>query len=213
MAELVFHTAANRKLRHNIDNAVLYVGTGWKGVAWDGMTKVSTNPDGGDLNKVWADGIAYASLRGAVSYAASISCVNFPLEFDACIGNVQIGTTGVYAHEQNGEVFRLAYRERLTNAEKGDYGYRYHVVYNCMCDPSDSDAETDDDSIDAQEFQFDIKGTPITCTVGGKTINASEYTFDVNDADLKTNKIVQTLYGTTSADAACPDPDTLFKIS
>lgn len=212
MAVLVFDQAAERKYENGVDHAVLYTGEGWKGVAWNGMTSIDTAPDGGETEALWADNIKYAVMRGAVSYAATINCYTFPEEFNACLGNkkVTVGDKEVYIHEQMGEFFRLCYRTALNNAEKGLYGYRYHVVYGLACDPSDMTYETIDDSPDAVEFGFDVEGSPAQLTSGGTVYSACEFTFDVELADIATDPRLKKLYGGASTEASCPDPDELF---
>lgn len=212
MGKLDFDQATERKYENGVDHAVLYTGTDWKGVAWNGMTSIDTAPDGGETEALWADNIKYAVMRGAVSYAATINCFTYPEEFNACLGNkkVTVGGKDVYVHEQMGENFRMAYRTTRNNAEKGLIGYRYHVVYGLVCDPSDMTYETIDDSPDAVEFAFDVEGSPAQLKNGEKVYSACEFTFDVDEADIATDPRIQILYGTAEADAKCPDPDTLF---
>lgn len=223
MAKLIFDAPEERKYENGVDHAVLYTydasGKKWLGVAWNGMTSIDVSPDGGESQALWADNMKYANMRGAVSYASTINCYTFPEEFNACLGNVEIiAGSGVYAHEQEGSMFRMAYRTALNDAQRGRYGYRYHVVYNLTCDPSDFTYDTIDDSPDAAEFGFDTEGTPVTHTKSGKS--CCEWTFDVPDAAYvteqnreavaKLNAIIDILYGTEQADAECPDVDTLF---
>lgn len=212
MAKLDFDQATDRKYENGVDHAVLYTGADWTGVAWNGMTSIDTAPDGGDTEALWADNIKYAVMRGAVSYAATINCYNYPEEFNPCLGNkkIEVGGKTVYIHEQMGENFRLAYRTTLNNAEKGLTGYRYHVVYGLACDPSDITYETIDDSPDAVEFGFDVEGSPAQLTVDGNVYSACEFTFDVALADIITDPRIKILYGSNDTDAKCPDPNTLF---
>ena len=215
MAKLIFDTPQDRQYENGVDHVVLYTlsQSKWKGVAWNGVTSIDCSPEGGETQALWADNIKYANMRGAVSYAGTINCYHFPREFDACLGNVEIVEgSGVYAHEQEGDPFRLVYRTALNDAERGRYGYRYHVIYGLTCDPADFTYDTIDDSPDAAEFGFDVTGTPITHTASKKT--ACEFTFDVDESqsNAKLTAILDTLYGADSPqkDAECPDPDTLF---
>ena len=215
MAKLIFDQAPERKYENGVDHAVLYTlgaNDKWSGVVWNGMTSIDTAPDGGETEPLWADNIKYAVMRGAVSYAATINCYNYPEAFNACLGNkkVTIGGKDVYIHEQMGENFRLVYRTALNNAEKGLYGYRYHVVYGLACNPSDMTYETIDDSPDAVEFGFDVEGSPAQLTVGADVYSACEFTFDVELKNIATDTRIAKLYGSADADAECPDPDDLF---
>lgn len=157
-------------------------------------------------------------MRGAVSYAGTINCYQFPEEFNRCLGNKskKVGDVDIYAHEQEGEPFRMAYRTALNDETNGRVGYRYHVVYGLVADPSDMTYETINDSPEAVEFSFDVEGTPISFG----DITACEYTFDVyekasgthekNDTNTTIKKILDTLFGSAEAEAMCPDPNELF---
>ena len=213
MAKLIFDTPKDRQYENGVDHVVLYTlnASKWTGVAWNGVTSIDCSPEGGETQALWADNIKYANMRGAVSYAGTLNCYHFPKEFDACLGNVEIvKDSGVYAHEQEGDPFRLVYRTALNDAERGRYGYRYHIVYGLTCDPADFTYDTTDDSPDAAEFAFDMSGTPITHTASGKT--ACEFTFDYDETktNTKLDALLDTLYGSSSKEAECPDPDTLF---
>ena len=213
MAKLVFDAPKDRQYENGVDHVVLYTlnASKWTGVAWNGVTSIDCSPEGGETQALWADNIKYANMRGAVSYAGTLNCYHFPKEFDACLGNVEIvKDSGVYAHEQEGDPFRLVYRTALNDAERGRYGYRYHIVYGLTCDPADFTYDTTDDSPDAAEFAFDMSGTPITHTASGKT--ACEFTFDYDETktNTKLDALLDTLYGSSSKEAECPDPDTLF---
>lgn len=213
MAKLVFDAPKDRQYENGVDHVVLYTlnASKWTGVAWNGVTSIDCSPEGGETQALWADNIKYANMRGAVSYAGTLNCYHFPKEFDACLGNVEIvKDSGVYAHEQEGDPFRLVYRTALNDAERGRYGYRYHIVYGLTCDPADFTYDTTDDSPDAAEFGFDLSGTPITHTASGKT--ACEFTFDYDETktNTKLDALLDTLYGSSSKEAECPDPDVLF---
>lgn len=230
MAKLTFDALTDRNVVAGIDHAVLFKKSGsgssatWPGTAWNGFTSFEKSNDGGDATTLWADNIAYLKLRGRESFAGTINCYTFPPAFYPCIGatavSVGTGTTSdVYAHEQDHEVFRLCYREALYNGN-GQYGWRYHVLYNLTAGPSDETAETLDDSIDPQEFSFDVEGTPVTWT--DQSMTACEWTFDLDalDEDDATGPVkawIETLYGndaTSSAKtSACPDPEDLFTAS
>lgn len=226
MAKLTFDELADRKVVAGVDHAVLYKKTvsgdtiTWGGVAWNGFTSFEKSNDGGDATTLWADNIAYLKLRGRESFAGTINCYTFPKEFYPCIGAtaITVGDSGpsVYAHEQEHEVFRLCYREVLYDGN-GQYGWRYHVLYNLTAGPSDETAETLDDSIDPQEFSFDVEGTPVAWSA--KSMTACEWTFDLEslNEDTATGTVkgwIDTLYGnnasTSAKTSSCPDPAALF---
>lgn len=231
MSKLKFDQDGEKNLVSGVDHVVLYKKettsstTTWKGYKWNGITSWEKSPDGGDSNKIRADNIVYAVLRGRESYAGTVNCYSFPKEFYPCIGAiaVTVGNATVYAHEQDHEYFRACYREVLMN-ESGKYGYRYHVLYNLSAGPSDETAETMDDSIDPEEFGFELEGSAFTDTVGGKTLSLCEWTFDItgeegdSGLDPTYQGWIDTLYGTdgsgstTGTDPQCPNPSALFVV-
>ena len=57
---LQWDQTGEREYEVGVNHAVLYVMSGSSygdGVAWNGLTGVDENPDGGDINDIWADNI------------------------------------------------------------------------------------------------------------------------------------------------------------
>lgn len=242
MAALSWHNTGDNKFVTGVDCGAVYTleahvpsgGSGtttytWDGKAWNGLTSWEKSPEGGEATTLWADNIKYAIARGATSYAGTVSAYTYPENFKKCLGIVADTANGFAISEQEHVPFRAMYRERLYN-QNGLYGYRYHVIYGLTCDPNDETAETLEENVDGQEFQFDVQGVPVAATVNGTTKYSCEFTFeteakdpayssssltapekDANGDTLTTavqNAIV-TLFG-LDADPTCPDPNELF---
>lgn len=222
MPKLVFDKSTERGYENGVDNGIVYIGSGWTGYAWNGLTSVDVAPDGGETEALWADNMKYAVMRGSISYAATINAYSYPEEFNECLGNIKV-LDGVYIHEQTGTNFRMHYRTTINNAENGLIGWRHHVVYGLSCDPSDMTFESINDSPEAVEFSFEVEGSPIALTLKDGTVyNACEFSFDeYKDSTrytgewtkAKVDAILDKLYGSANGEASCPDPDTLFAVS
>ena len=63
---LKWDQSGEREYEAGVSRGVLYPmanGAYQSGVAWSGLTGVDENPDGGDINDIWADNIKYASFQ------------------------------------------------------------------------------------------------------------------------------------------------------
>ena len=92
-ARLTWDAAENRKYEYGVSQGVLFVmeddGTYGEGKAWNGLTNVTDKPEGSDINKMYADGIYYAGIRGSEEYHGSIETYTYPDEFAECDGSAQ----------------------------------------------------------------------------------------------------------------------------
>lgn len=74
--QISWDETGSRWFENGCDRGVLYVqgdtGNYPKGVAWNGLTKVTEAPEGAAANNLYADNIKYASLRSAESFKATI---------------------------------------------------------------------------------------------------------------------------------------------
>ena len=105
MSKLVWDATGSRFYETGVSKGVLYVqksdGTYDKGVAWNGLTSVSENPDGAEPNDLYADNIKYASLRSAETFGCTIEAYMYPEEFNQCDGNYSPSdSAGVYIGQQ-----------------------------------------------------------------------------------------------------------------
>lgn len=148
-----------------VDHGVLYpIQTGGlynKGVAWNGITKVSEKPTGAEATPLYADNVKYLNLVSAESFEASIEAYMYPDEFAECDGSANIAT-GVSIGQQNRKMFGLAYRTVVGNDEdNNDHGYKLHLIYNALAAPSEKGYSTINDSPEAISFSWEVKTTPV----------------------------------------------------
>ena len=195
-----------------VSHGVLYPmtssGTYAAGVAWNGLTGVDENPDGGDTTDLWADNIKYASFRNPENYGGTIKAYTYPDEFLPCDGQAQVG--GVTFGGQKRQPFGLCYRTELDN-DTGTGGYILHLVYNCTVSPSSKSHNTKNENPDAEEMSWDYKSTPTNVT--GVTGVTSTSTIELDSRVLTTAQmeaIEKLLYGYNNTDPALPAPGTVY---
>lgn len=216
MADVVFKTewdtTGERWFSSGVSRGVLYPmesdGTYGDGVAWNGLTGVDENPEGGDTTDLWADNIKYASFRNPENYGGTIKAYTYPDEFLPCDGMVESG--GVVFGGQKRMPFGLCYRTEVDN-DTGSGGYILHLVYNCTVSPSSKSHNTKNENPDAEEMSWDYKSTPVNVT--GVTGVQTTSTIELDSRLLtvaKMEAIEKVLYGYSSTEAALPDPGTVY---
>jgi len=220
MAAIEWDKTGERIVEAGVDHGVYYdltnEGTYTNGVAWNGLTGVNENPEGGEPNDLWADNIKYCSLMGTETFGFSITAYTYPTEFEKSDGSIQIAP-GVYAGQQNRAPFGFCYRSLIGNdTEDLNHGYTLHLCYGCKASPSGKDRSTVNDSPDAIEFSWDVDTTPvqITTKINDKVLKPTSHlvirSTDVTDGKLKALEDI--LYGGESATPRMPLPDEVITL-
>lgn len=209
MSKLVWDNAGERLYETGVQKGVLYVqgegGTYPKGVAWNGLSSVSENPSGAEATAIYADDIKYLNLMSAEEYGATIEAYMYPDEFAECDGSVAV-TAGVYIGQQTRKPFGFCYRTTIGNDVKGnDYGYKLHLVYNALAQPSEKTYSSINDSPEVDPMSWEISTTPVAVT--GHKPTAS-MTIDSTKVDAeKLAALEAILYGSEDNEARLPLPD------
>lgn len=206
-ARLTWDEAENRKYEYGVSQGVLFPmndeGGYDAGVAWNGLTNITDQPEGADINKMYADGILYAGIRGAEEYHASIEGYTYPDEFAACDGSAQ-PLPGMYLGQQVRKKFGLSWRSEIGNANTESLGYKIHVAYGMSASPSEKAHDTVNESPEAQTLSWDAEGTPVPVT-GYKPTAKLE--FDSTKLGAEKMRVLEDLlYGTTTAASKLPTP-------
>ena len=86
MAKLVWDADTKRLFETGVDRGVLYPKntktTGYaKGESWNGLTKVSESPEGGDTNTKYANNNTYLNLVSKENFKGTISAYTYPDSF------------------------------------------------------------------------------------------------------------------------------------
>lgn len=211
MAVLVFDQDAYKQLERGVSKCVLFVedaesthvikaGTG---VPWNGISKVSDSPEGGDVTDIYADNILFGQLQAIEKYKGNIEAYMWPDEFNACEGLEADTTAGIYYAQQTRKKFHLCYRTEYEKMD-GTKSYKLHFLYNLLAAPSSKDYETINDGADAITFSWDINSTPISASsmlpAGKAAKGVSHIIVDAGVlAAAKLTALEKIIYGGTSA--------------
>lgn len=222
MSKLKWDGPGEKLYEAGVDHAVLYPVNASNeytpGVAWNGITQISENPEGAEPNKQYADNIPYLTLMSAEQLKGSIEALMYPPEWNACDGNVEL-STGAFIGQQNRKTFGLCYRTILGNDVAGeDYGYKLHLIYGAKASPSERTHETINDSPEAGSLSWEYTTTPVNVT-GHKPTASMEIDSTLVDAD-KLAALEEILYGkdpttdggTDGVDPRLPLPDEVARI-
>ena len=214
MSALIWDQDGQRLYETGIDRGVCYPmndqGVYTPGVAWNGLSAVNEKPSGAEASAVYADNIKYLNLMSAEEFGAGIEAYTYPDEFAECDGSAEIAT-GVYIGQQPRKKFGLSYRTVLGNDVKSnEYGYKLHLVYGCMAQPSEKGYSTINDSPEAITFSWELTTTPVSVT-GFKptaiiTIDSTKTT------KAKLDALEAILYGGENTDARLPLPDEVMTL-
>lgn len=125
------------------------------GKAWNGLSAVNENPSGAEPTKVYADNSVYANIMSAEEYGATVEAYTCPREFYACDGMATVAA-GVYVGQQTRQKFAFSFRNKVGSDVSGDLGYKIHLVYNCVANPSSRDHSTINESPDLSPLSWEI---------------------------------------------------------
>lgn len=196
MTELAWGTVGQRFYEAGTDRGVLYVGG--VGVPWNGLKSVNETPSGGDPNPYYLDGIKYLNLASAEEFEATIEAFSSPIEFAPCDGSLAL-YAGLFITQQPRQSFSMSYRTLVGNDIDGiDLGYKLHLVYNLLVQPSQRNNATTSATIEPITLSWQITATPPAIT-GFKPTAHMIVDSRTTSTDLL-NQIEEVLYGTEITD-------------
>lgn len=202
-----------RRYETGVDRGVLYPvvnGAFPLGVAWNGLSSIEESPSGAEATAIYADNIKYLNLMSVEEFGATITAYTYPDEWAECDGSAEVAD-GVQIGQQTRKMFGLSYRTLIGNDVKSnDYGYKIHIIYNCLASPSSKSFETVNDSPSAIEFSWEVKTTPIP--LEGYKATATIVIDSTKTTPEKMKAIEDVLYGTASSDPRLPLPDEVISI-
>lgn len=206
MSRLEWDKSGERFYETGVDRCVLYPSSGGSyepGVAWNGITAINDSPSGAEASPLYADNIKYLNLISAEDLGLSIEAYTYPDEFAVCDGSAEVAT-GVMIRQQNRKHFGICYRTLLGNDEDGtDYGYKIHIVYDCVAAPSEKGHSTVNDSPEAITMSWEVSTTPVNAGEGNKPSAG----IDIDSTKIPAEKLTaleNLLYGTENADPTLP---------
>ena len=215
--QIVWDKSSERLYRTGVDRVVLFPqttgGAYGEGVGWNGVTKISESPDGGDTTTIYANNNIYLNLVAKENFKGSITAYTYPKEWETCDGSASVlssgsGANGVKGLRVTGQTrtpFGLAYRTLIGNDTAGtEHGYEIHLVYNATAGVSSLDYQTVNDSPEALELSWDFSTLPVD--VPGAKPSAHLVISSLTAEPSKLKAIETKLYGTDSAAPTLPSP-------
>lgn len=175
------------------------------GVAWNGLTSVGEAPTGAEASPFYADNQKYLEIMSAEEFAGTIGCYTYPDAFKSCVGEGSL-TSGIVIGQQTHTKFGFSYRTEIVNDTEGvDFGYKIHLVYNCLAGISSKDHTTINDSPAFEEMSFDFTATKVNVTDAAPTAHLIIDSTKVDSATLTAFETI--LYGAAGVDPRLPLPD------
>ena len=206
--KLVWDAIGERFAEAGVKNGVLFPMVGGvygAGVAWNGLTSVGEAPTGAEASPFYADNQKYLEIMSAEEFAGTIGCYTYPDAFKSCIGEGSL-VAGISVGQQTHTKFGFVYRTEIVNDTEGvDFGYKLHLVYNCLAGISSRDHTTINDSPAFEELSFDFTATKVNVTGAKPT---AHLVIDSSKVDSATMAAFETiLFGAEGVDPRLPLPD------
>lgn len=220
MTKLEWDKTGERQFENGIEQVALFVkdnkGAYQKGVAWNGVTKISESPEGGDSEAKYANNGIYLNLIAPEKFNGNISAYTSPEEFDMCDGSAQVmnsgqAVAGLSATAQTRMPFGLAYKTNIGNDTVGTaFGYKLHLVYNATASVSSRDYSTINESPEANELSWDF--TTIAVPVPGLRPSAHLIIDSTKAEKENLAKLEEAIYGGDSTESKLPAPAEVIAI-
>lgn len=214
MAKLQWDEVGKRFYETGVDRGVLYIpneqGKYIKGVAWNGLTAVNQQPEGGEDNPQYADNIEYLNLTSAEKFKATIEAFTYPVEFEECDGTRAVAT-GVIVGQQTRKPFGFSYRTLIGNDTQGtEHGYKIHLIYGAKASPTEKSYSTVNDSPEAITFSWSVSASAVPVPGFKPTAILTIDSREISEEGLAA--IEGALYGDNSKEPNLPLPEDIFKM-
>lgn len=207
MARLTWDKVEDRTYQSGVNQGVLYPKSS-SGVAWNGLVSVNETPSGGTATPYHIDGFKYHASSTPEDYEATIDAFTYPDEFERCDGTAY-DLNGLGYDLQAREEFGFSYRT-LVGGETGEIGYKIHLVYNALAEPTTSPFESLDDSSDIITFSWKVSAKPIKIPGRRPT---SHFIVDSTRVHPDVLALLENiLYGSSNSDPRLPLPQEVTDI-
>lgn len=214
MAKLVWDKSGEHFYETGVSHGVLYPmsetpGTYDKGVAWNGLSSVTESPSGAEVSAIYADNIKYLNLMSAEEFEGTIEAYTYPDEFKVCDGSADLAD-GIVIGQQNRRTFAFCYQTKVGNDLNPELGYKIHIIYGALAQPSERAYETVNDSPEAITFSWEISTTPVD--VAGFKPTAHIEIDSTKVTAEKMAKIEAKLYGDATEEPSLLLPDEILAL-
>jgi len=208
MSRLVWGTVGQRFYEAGADRGVLFMDG--LGVSWNGLKTVTESPTGGEPKPFYLDGIKYLNLSESEEFEGTIEAFSAPVEFSACDGELSL-YAGLSITQQPRKSFGLSYRTLVGNDVSAlDFGYKIHIVYNALAQPSQRARATVSSAIDPLSLSWPFSTTPMDVALSRPTAHLV-----IDSRTTPSDKLIAVediLYGTDVTISRLPLPEELITI-
>ena len=180
MTTLVWDESGTRYFETGVSRGILWTPALLKaslpGVPWNGLVSIALDPQGGEAEHYYFDGVKYMDRVLAEDFQATIQFIQAPNEFRACEG-VREYKPGVMTEMNKRDKFHMAWRTEISSDEGQSVAYKWHIAYNNLAHPAGRAYQTIADTT-----TMDIRNVVITATPAcGRH---SYFWFDSREYDL-----------------------------
>lgn len=204
MTKLSWDIIGDRHYEAGVDRGVFYPSVG-PGVSWSGLTAVreSVANDGSLVS--YMDGQKIVNQLQLGDFSATVTALTYPDEMMPYDGYSELLSS------QKRKSFHLSYRSLIGNgAQDLSYGYRLHLIYNCLLKPTQRANQSVNENSEAQEFSWDLSTLPLATPYDRPT---SHFFIDSPNVEQAALTAVETmLYGSDGIDPAMPSVSQLLAI-
>lgn len=208
MPKLTWSEPEKRTYETGVDRGVLYP-TSSAGIPWNGLVSVNETPSGGGSNPFYLDGVKHLDRPETEEFGATLEAFTYPPEFEDHDGTLEL-VDGLSAMHQRRKPFGLTYRTRIGSASDANKGYKLHLLYNVMAEPSQRSYQTLGDQSNLTTFSWGLTAIP-KIFAGAKP--TAHLIIDTTKAAPETVTAIEALlYGTDSSASLLPEPETLIEL-
>ncbi len=205
MTRIEWNRNGERLFETGVSHGVLFPRTG-PGVPWNGLISVNEAISGGDVESLYFDGVKYLDVVANEDFQATIEAFSAPREFAASDGSKML-SPGLFATQQPRLPFSFSYRTLVGNDLEGlNFGYKLHIVYNCMVSPASRTNQTVSGSTPTPGTRsWTVNAVPPEASTYKPTAHFIIDSTQVNRYMLE--DLERYLYGDEANDAALPTQD------
>ena len=215
MSRIIWDNVGEKTYETGLDRGVLYLMNAEtnaydKGVAWNGLSKVSEKPSGAESSDIYADNIKYLNLLSAEKFAATVEAYTYPDEFAECDGTAE-PVPGMIIGQQTRKTFGFSYRTLVGNDVSGtEHGYKIHCIYGAVASPSEKGYSTVNESPEAITFSWEVNTTPVPVEGFKPTATVIIDSTKVSKEALAAVEAI--LYGSVDVEPRLPLPNEIASI-
>lgn len=205
MTRLSWDGTESRQHEAGVDRGVFYPSVG-PGVPWNGLIKVLETVESTGSTVTYIDGKKTVNQIELGTFAADISAFTYPDEMMPYDGFAEPMYTG-----QKRPTFNLSYRSLIGNGAQGlSYGYRLHLIFNCMLSPTPRANDTLNDVSKIMDFEWKLSTTPVATPFSRPT---AHFVIDSRNVVPEALEAIENLlYGTNDTASIFPTVQQILDI-